>query len=364
MMRHLALVTLLMGCFLVACGSRGKHVTPSAEMRPTTAQSSPVGGPIGTPTGTRQLTPGGTKAISHAEGFLPADLPSGEYLLILEETGRQEAPRSLNIWALSGRRMGEILSGYISSAAISLDGDLLAVREYSPNDPMHSSANYHVFSLTGPQDLPDWGEVQGSPSALQMAWRPDGAGLAIPNEWDVYYLPLGSDTPTPITQCEALLEGADCVWPSWSPSGESLVFAVSVGGPDLEGEGAYILSTRCIDTPRECTMSALGPLPEIRWLTAWSPKGNHIAGMSANDEVVVLTYPDPTVLRVVPTSHLEEGYPYPGGGIDTLVWSPDGRTLALDIGCKVHLLSIDTWELTPIPNDCRDPWIVGWIEVR
>jgi hypothetical protein len=292
-------------------------------------------------------------------GILPDDLRPGEYLLVLETTGDPASYRSLELWASTGFRVGSVLEGNISSAAISRDGALLAVRKYYPDDPLGSSDEYLVFNTTQAVPLPSWGEVQGGATGIQMEWRPDGEGLGIAHKWDAYFLPLGSTSPIRLTDCEALLDGSDCAYPSWSPDGTELLFTVDVPGPDLEQEGVYVLVSKCFATPSECTMAARGPLPRLKYFPRWSPDGKLIAGVGGSDRsIVVISYPKLEVLRTVPTDAI---------GPAAVAFSPDSRRIAFDSDCTVSILSIDTWETTTIASDsdeCRDPVVVGWIEVK
>jgi len=361
MVRNTGALSLLLGGLLTACTVATSQQLPAASpsVLSLTASSSPESTIIPRATPLAESTEPKPPRISG--GILPADLPPGEYLLVLETTGDPASYRSLELWASTGSRVGSILEGNVSSAAISRDEALLAVRKYYPDDPLASSDEYLVFNTTEAVTLPSWGEVQGGATGIQMEWRPDGAGLGIPHKWDIYFLPLGSASPIRLTDCEALLDDSDCDDPSWSPDGQALVFSLLVpgAGSDLAGQGAYILSLACTESPSACTQRAIGPLPRVAGHTTWSPDGSMIAGTTADeDELAVVAYPELGLLRVVPIKGL---------GPLGVRFSPDSRRIAFDSECTVNILSIDTWETTTIVSDsdeCRDPVVVGWIEVK
>jgi hypothetical protein len=359
MMRNTGALSLLLGGLLTACTVATSQQLPTASPSVPPSMTSPSTEPATIPRVTPLAESTEPKPPRISGGILPADLPPGEYLLVLETTGDPASYRSLELWASTGSRVASVLGGNISSAAISRGGALLAVRKYSPDEPLGSSATYLVFNTAEGVPPPSWGEVQGGATGIQMDWRPDGEGLAIPYKWDVYFLPLGSTSPTRLTDCEALLEGSDCGDPSWSPDGAELLFSVDVPGPDFEQEGVHILASRCFPDPSECTVAARGPLPGLKYFPRWSPSGNLIAGVSGSDRsLVVISYPQLELLGVVSTD---------GIGPSALAFSPDSRHIAFDTDCEVHILTIDTWQSTTFASDsdeCRDPVVVGWIEVK
>ena len=128
--------------------------------------------------------------------------------------------------------------------------------------------------------------------------------------------------------------------------------AYSGGSPD---SGLYILNAECIGE-KSCERG-YGPFPFMS-AYAWSPDSIQLAGISRG-ELFIYEYKE-NELRVVHS--LGEV-----GGVETMVWSPDGRYLAFgpvdEITCvcsKTYLYSLDDNQIEEVelPPGSR---LRGWV---
>jgi Tol biopolymer transport system component len=156
------------------------------------------------------------------------------------------------------------------------------------------------------------------------AWSPDGNHLALAGDGGLVILDAETGARRRLTR--SWRDGA----PTWSPDGEKILY--------VSGQGVY-------------TIPADGGLPTgVAVLThlqpfapAWSPNGEWISfrasGFVGGQQRLEVARPDGTKRRTLARE------------AETYAWSPDGRTVAYNVGDAVYRISIDGRDPVKLVDD-------------
>jgi WD40 repeat protein len=127
-------------------------------------------------------------------------------------------------------------------------------------------------------------------------------------------------------------------------------------GPHDPRQATYILDTRCLSHNASCYAS-LQALPGLTPAASWSPDSRYLAVTLDTGNIGIFEVSSSRIVRDIPV---------PGGAYD-LAWSPDGLSIAYMSmsGPGFGLLSVGTWELTPIPisESEENTHVVFWLTI-
>jgi len=248
---------------------------------------------------------------------------------------------------------------------VSPDGERIAFTTEAPGSPPSPQVFVANLDGSGLHQL-----TRGLPDVAEPVWSPDGDRIA--------FIGLGSDAVRNIYVVDVatgrsrrVTDETRDVWsPEWSPDGRSILFNITVSGPEFDtADGAFLLNSpsnqlRVVDLGSRDSRVVFGGRHVKAYDATWTPEGiSFIRGRGLSPtraervDLVVLAHgsPNPEQLIRIPVRGDEWAA--------TLEASPDGSTIAfvrvLDGIEQVVLFDVATGRMQVLRPGFRISWVDG-----
>lgn len=255
---------------------------------------------------------------------------------------------TINLMDPDGADPSQLIRG--TSPAWSPDGTTLAFVEESADEKPRYISTVSANGLELERLVP----LPGRPGGIgPQAWSPDGTRLVFASNDGIYVVNSDGTDTRRVTRYEGDHACYD-LYPSWSPQGSTIVFAVLCEGGN---EGLWTVEIDGSD--RLPLIAGEYEVDEYR-SPVWSPDGTKVAFVKTD-----WTLDDPingASVFVVDKVGTGERRVVNGAAFDrSLVWSPDGRAIAFtgyhEGGSDIFLVDLETDEVTQLTQtgDAVDP---------
>ncbi len=283
-------------------------------------------------------------SLSYAQGQLPND-PSGRIVVSSNRTGNYQ----LYIMSPDGSQSYRLTNNAFNDTSPTWSSDGSRVAFVSDRD-----GNSEIYVIDS-QTLMTYRLTDSPSSDTFPSWSPTNDQIAFVSERDgnaeIYVMEIDGENLHRLT----FNPGMDG-FPSWSPDGAKIIFSSERTNPadifvmDANGEN----QTNLTNTP---------DIYELR--PVWSPATEEIMYILAEQQRATVYY-SLAKMRSNGTDHMTIAHEDFPDWIESAIWSPDGRRVALttidsfDSSAKLHVIEMDGGYPKELDNEVSDGIVGGW----